>query len=456
MGAAAAAGPAGGLNPVEAEAERRRRKAEKKRKKKELLEQLRKTQAEKAEVDRQLQVQAAAAPAALGGGSKKRPLGAAGAPSGAGVDGAAKRQKKQKVLKDRAKRMQNLWSQCATIVKQVKQNKQAWPFHVPVDPVALNLPDYFNIVKKPISIKEIIDKLGGPDGKNPAKTYQSPLELRDDMRQMFDNCRLYNQPGQDVRIMGDMLSDLFEKKWQNSNLEGKYMMEMDIQKLEDDEFLAGGGLATTSAAPTAVVAAAAPKPAPRPAPKPVPAPQAMSFEQKRKLSVSLGMMPADKLARVVEIINSGPSQLATGDDDEIELDIDALDNVTLWKLDDYVNACKKKKPKSTHDDKLMRAQQAKLEAERQLKQVQASLSAPRTGTSGGVPDAADTAAKPAPAAVPAPAMDQDSDSGTAEASRPPPPPSPSLAADVGAVPLAADSDSDEDEGPKSTAAPTFM
>ena len=104
----------------------------------------------------------------------------------------------------------------------------------------------------------------------------------------------------------------------------------------------------------------------------------------------------------------------------------------------------------------MRAQQAKLEAERQLKQVQASLSAPRTGTSGGVPDAADTAAKPAPAAVPAPAMDQDSDSGTAEASRPPPPPSPSLAADVGAVPLAADSDSDEDEGPKSTAAPTFM
>ena len=419
MGAAAAAGREGGLNPVEAEAERRRRKAEKKRKKKELLEQLRKTQAEKAEVERKMQ--AVVPPAALAGGSKKRPLGAAGAPSGAGLDGAAKRQKKQKVLKDRAKRMQNLWSQCATIVKQVKQNKQAWPFHMPVDPVALNLPDYFAIVKKPISIKDIIDKLGGPDGKNPNKTYQSPLELRDDMRQMFDNCRLYNQPGQDVRIMGDIISDLFEKKWQNSNLEGKYMMEMDIQKLEDDALLAGGAVATTSAAPTAGVVAAAPKPAPRPTPKPVPALQAMSFEQKRKLSVSLGMMPADKLARVVEIINSGPSQLATGDDDEIELDIDALDNVTLWKLDDYVNACKKKKPKSTHDDKLMRAQQAKLEAERQLKQVQASLSAPRTGTSGGVPDAADTAAKPAPAAVPAPAMDQDSDSGTAGASPPPRP-----------------------------------
>ena len=48
---------------MEAEAERRRRKAEKKRKKKELLEQLRKTQAEKAEVERKMQ--AVVPPAAL-------------------------------------------------------------------------------------------------------------------------------------------------------------------------------------------------------------------------------------------------------------------------------------------------------------------------------------------------------------------------------------------------------
>ena len=65
------------------------------------------------------------------------------------------------------------------------------------------------------------------------------------------------------------------------------------------------------------------------------APPDMTFEQKRELSISLGTMPPDKLAGVVELIKSSPSHVG-GDDDEVELDIDALDNRALWKLDEYV------------------------------------------------------------------------------------------------------------------------
>merc|ERR1719399_1646999 len=160
---------------------------------------------------------------------------------------------------------------------------------------------------------------------------------------IFDNCRLYNQPGQDVRIMGDMLSDHFEKRWQNSNIEGKWLMECEIQKYEDEELAqieagkwgrpVGGDApaAPAAAAPAVAVAGSSGR-------------GAMPFEQKRKLSVALGMLPPEKLVQVVESVKRRAT-ISGGDDgnDEIELDMETLDSETLWELDDYVNQCKKKK-----------------------------------------------------------------------------------------------------------------
>ena len=105
----------------------------------------------------------------------------------------------------------------------------------------------------------------------------------------------------------------------------------------------------------------------------------MPFEQKRKLSVALGQLPPEKLVQVVEIVKRRATLGGDDGSDEIELDMETLDSETLWELDDYVNQCKKKKgTKPTQDEKIHKAEQAKLEAERQLKEVQASLSAPRT------------------------------------------------------------------------------
>merc|ERR1719314_34443 len=71
---------------------------------------------------------------------------------------------------------------------------------------------------------------------------------------------------------------------------------------------------------------------------------AMPFEQKRKLSVALGMLPPEKLVQVVEIVKRRATISGADDgNDEIELDMETLDSETLWELDDYVNQCKKKK-----------------------------------------------------------------------------------------------------------------
>ena len=46
-----------------------------------------------------------------------------------------------------------------TISPAVHKHKFAWPFHKPVDPVALGLPDYFDVIKEPMDMSKIKQKL---------------------------------------------------------------------------------------------------------------------------------------------------------------------------------------------------------------------------------------------------------------------------------------------------------
>lgn len=64
----------------------------------------------------------------------------------------------------------------------------------------------------------------------------------------------------------------------------------------------------------------------------------MTFEQKRRMSVALGSLPGDMLYRVLEIISESAKSENYDDQDEVELDIDSLDDETLWKLQDYVDS----------------------------------------------------------------------------------------------------------------------
>lgn len=60
------------------------------------------------------------------------------------------------------------------------------PFRQPVDPTVLGIPDYFEIVKKPMDLSTIKNNLNS--GK-----YSDPWEYVDDVWLMFDNAWLYNR-----------------------------------------------------------------------------------------------------------------------------------------------------------------------------------------------------------------------------------------------------------------------
>lgn len=73
-----------------------------------------------------------------------------------------------------------------TLEKLYRQEPESVPFRYPVDPQALAIPDYFEIVKKPMDLGTIRSNI--LNGK-----YSDPWEYVDDVWLMFDNAWLYNR-----------------------------------------------------------------------------------------------------------------------------------------------------------------------------------------------------------------------------------------------------------------------
>ncbi|CAF1287230.1 unnamed protein product [Rotaria sordida] len=98
---------------------------------------------------------------------------------------------------------------CVSITKDLLNKKNlafVWPFAKPVDVENLNLPDYYQIVKKPMDLGTVKKKLEN-------REYASPDEFAADVRLIFSNCYLYNGPNTDVVAMCKKVEQMFENKY---------------------------------------------------------------------------------------------------------------------------------------------------------------------------------------------------------------------------------------------------
>lgn len=89
---------------------------------------------------------------------------------------------------------------------KTKHYNYAVPFYVPVDPVALNIPNYHNIIKKPMDLSTVQQKLR-------AGEYENAKEMEADMRLIFKNCYKFNIPGDPTYTAGQRLEEVFNNKW---------------------------------------------------------------------------------------------------------------------------------------------------------------------------------------------------------------------------------------------------
>lgn len=112
---------------------------------------------------------------------------------------------------------------CATILKCLISHPYSWVFKTPVDPVALNIPDYFTVISHPMDLGTIKFKLD----KN---IYYSKEEFAADVRLTFSNAMTYNPPSNDVHLMAKELNKLFERKWKD--MDKKWNFEDEHEKSE--------------------------------------------------------------------------------------------------------------------------------------------------------------------------------------------------------------------------------
>ena len=81
----------------------------------------------------------------------------------------------------------------------------AWIFHEPVDPVKLDIEDYFDIIKKPMDFGTIKKKLNN-------NAYDGGKEFLSDVELVFYNCKAYNKAGSDAYVMCDSVWDVYQKQ----------------------------------------------------------------------------------------------------------------------------------------------------------------------------------------------------------------------------------------------------
>ncbi|MCD7448290.1 hypothetical protein HAX54_040403 [Datura stramonium] len=272
---------------------------------------------------------------------------------------------------------------CRALLERLMKHKHGWVFNQPVDTEGLGLHDYFDIIKNPMDLGTVKSKLE-------TNQYKSPKEFAEDVRLTFQNAMTYNPKGQDVHMMAEQLSKIFEEKW--PTIEADFMRELRLsmdsevslqiptskkppsqpslpsgvrRTLDRSESTTNPGSKTKSVN----VPQSGRTPAPKKPKAKDPNKREMTYDEKQKLSTNLQNLPSEKLENVVQIIKKRNSSLCQ-QDDEIEVDIDSVDTETLWELDRFVTNYKKSLSKNKRKAEL--ADQEKKEAETDVQEKNAN------------------------------------------------------------------------------------
>lgn len=97
------------------------------------------------------------------------------------------------------------------LLTKTKYKHASAPFQVPVDPIALGIPAYFDVIKKPMDLSTILNKIANDE-------YESVGGVDKDIKLMIRNCFTFNPPATPVHVCGEEFQKLWNEKYRNSVL----------------------------------------------------------------------------------------------------------------------------------------------------------------------------------------------------------------------------------------------
>ena len=107
---------------------------------------------------------------------------------------------------------------CMPVVEALIDDQFGWVFHDPVDPVALGLPDYFDVVKNPMHLSLVKKKL--------ESAIYGDMELfARDVRLVFENAILYNGEASEVGELAQTMLHKFDLLYREV-VQGTFMTEI--------------------------------------------------------------------------------------------------------------------------------------------------------------------------------------------------------------------------------------
>lgn len=98
------------------------------------------------------------------------------------------------------------------VIKKIMKMDAAVPFNVPVDPIALEIPDYFEVIDTPMDFGTICSNL-----ENGLK-YLNSEDVFMDVQYIWDNCCKYNKKGSYILELMKRVKNNFMKHWTAAKL----------------------------------------------------------------------------------------------------------------------------------------------------------------------------------------------------------------------------------------------
>ncbi|KAK4399300.1 Transcription factor GTE12 [Sesamum angolense] len=223
----------------------------------------------------------------------------------------------------------NMKIQCGNILKELMSHPDGWIFSEPVDPVKLNIPDYFSVITDPMDLGTIKRKLEG-------NMYFGAEDFAADVRLTFSNAMLYNPPDNRVHSCAKKLDGNFSRRWKL--LEAKMQHGKNVEQASRVDYVEKNGQYTkqtvekvrqemkliglNKAALRIKVGTYKP----------------MSFEEKQKFRLELVQVLSKKMTE--KLRNVFQKFGLTGlDKERLDAYIDSADDDTLSKLRREIKVC---------------------------------------------------------------------------------------------------------------------
>lgn len=201
---------------------------------------------------------------------------------------------------------------CVRILGLLKNSRTSWPFREPVDPIALGIPHYTEIVKEPMDLSTIENNLR-------TNQYLTPTQFHADVAKIINNSFKFNSANPEFTKITSEFQAYYSKITADPT-------EV-VRSASGAEGL-GSGLAREK------------KSVREPSGE---WPGAISMDEKKKLSNNIKKLPKEAMKGILDIVNEGKVR-NTGEFDLKDLEPQVIRKLQMYVTDKLAEEARKTEP----------------------------------------------------------------------------------------------------------------